>query len=145
MHRNSQKRDKKMLQELQIFAESNNCKISQHELWNNSQIGVDETANAVFFIKKLKEKEIKQQINLNEIEKCRVINSGRTVSNKNGSHKVVDKLDLAFTFHDKNNGEITIEFYNSDYDSLTLSGELQLVEKWYKIINDRISSSRKKK
>ncbi|MCC6754323.1 MAG: hypothetical protein IT266_10120 [Saprospiraceae bacterium] len=146
MYLNNQKREKKLLQELSTFAERNNCKISQHELWNNnSLIGIDETANMIFFIKKLKGNEIMQQINLTEIQKCRVINSGRTVSNKNGSHKVVDKLDLAFTFHDKNKEEIIVEFYNADYDSLTLSGELQLVEKWCKIINDRISSSRQKK
>ena len=145
MNINSRKREKKLLHELFTFAERNNCKISQHELWNNSLIGIDETANVIFFTKKLKDNEISQQINLTEIQKCRVVNSSRTVNNKDGNFKVVDKLELAFTFHDKNKVEIIIAFYNADYDSLTLSGELLLAEKWCKIINDKISASRQKK
>ena len=133
------KREKQLLKEFFTAAERNNCKISQHESWNNSLIGIDETANVIFFTKKLKENDISLQINIDEIQKCRVINSNRTVSNANGNFKVVDKLELAFSFHDKIKGEIIIEFYNADYDSLIFSDELQLVEKWCKIINDAIT------
>lgn len=142
---NNRKKEKTMLQGLFTFAERNNCKISQHELWNNSLIGIDETANVIFFTKKLKDNEISQQINLTEIQKCRVVNSSKTVNNKDDNFKVVDKLELAFIFNDKNKAEIIIEFYNADYDSLTLSGELLLVEKWCKIIRDRISATSRQK
>ncbi|MBV6474386.1 MAG: hypothetical protein JPMHGGIA_02692 [Saprospiraceae bacterium] len=142
---NSRKKEKKLIQGLSDIANRNNCKISRHELWNNSIIGIDDTVLMIFFTRKSKDNETSQQINLTEIQKCRVINSSRTVSNKEGNFKVVEKLELAFSFQDKSKSEVVLEFYNADYDSLTLMGELQLVEKWCKIFNDKISEMTKQK
>lgn len=142
---NSRKKEKKLLQGLTEIAESNNCKISRYELWNSSTIGIDDTSLMIFYTRKSKDIETSQQINLTETQKCRVINLSRTVSNKEGNFKVVDKLELAFSFQDKNRSEVVLEFYNADYDSLTLTGELQLVEKWCKLFNDKISEISKQK
>jgi hypothetical protein len=42
---------------------------------------------------------------------------------------VIDRIELIFSFNN-HRPELSLEFYNTDYDQLTLSGELQLAEKW---------------
>jgi lipopolysaccharide export LptBFGC system permease protein LptF len=132
------KKEKRMLQNLVDIAAQKNNRINLHELWNNSIIGMDSINATVFYARNIKDKEISQQINLAEVEKCRVINSSRTLSNKNGNFTIVDKLELGFLFQDKNKNEAKLEFYNTDYDSLTLSSEFQSVQKWCKIFNNKI-------
>lgn len=141
----SKKKKKKLLQGLFEIAEKNNCKISRYELWNNSTIGIDDTALMIFYTRKSKDIETSKQINLVEIQKCRVVNSSGTLGNKDGNLMVADKLELAFSFQDKSKNEVVLEFYNVNYDSLTLTGELQLIEKWCKIFNDKISEMSKQK
>jgi hypothetical protein len=46
---------------------------------------------------------------------------------------------------DKNKPDTKVEFYNADYDRLTLTGEVQLSEKWCKILNDKIAELAKVK
>ncbi len=142
---NNKKKEKKLLRGLSAFAERNSFKISRYELWNNSTIGIDDTSLTIFYTRKSRDIETSQQINLAEIQKCRVINSSRTWSNKDGNFKVIDKLELVFSFQDKGKNEVVLEFYNAEYDSSTLTGELQLVEKWCKIFNEKISEMTKPK
>lgn len=142
---NSRKKEKKLLQGLTEIAESNNCKINRYELWNSSTIGIDDTSLMFFYTRKSEGIDISQHLNLSEIQKCRVISSSRTVSSKDGNFKVIEKLELVFSYKDKNRGEMALEFYNADYDSLTLTGELQLVEKWCNLFNDKISEISKQK
>ena len=61
------------------------------------------------------------------------------------SDTVVEKLGIGFLYHDKNKNEVVLEFYNADYDSLTLTGELQLAEKWCNLFNEKISEIAKQK
>ncbi|WP_428664357.1 hypothetical protein [Runella sp.] len=138
--RNSRKKKQQLVEKLSNYGEKNKYKISRYDLWRNSAIGIDDTALGVVFTRKTKDQETWQQIDLIEIQKCRLINSGRTVSHTNGNHKVIERLELAFTHRDKSKPETILEFYNTAYDSLTLSGELQLAEKWCAIFNDRIAA-----
>lgn len=138
--RNSRKKEKQFLQAFYGLAEKHQCKIFQYDRWRSTAIGIDENSGKVFFIRKLGGKEILQYINLEEILRCRVISTTRNVSSKEGKIKVTDKLELAFTYRDKNSPEIYLEFYNADYESLTLRGELQMAEKWCEIANARIAS-----
>ncbi len=84
-------------------------------------------------------------MNLNEISKCQVINSSRTLNNKEGIVKLVDKLKLTFTPLDKNKPDIILECYNVAFDNLTLSGELQLVDKWCTLSNSKLPNPVKQK
>lgn len=137
---NSSRRKKIILQKLFDFALKNNCKISQHGTCNNLTVGIDDTENMIFFTKKTKDNEVFQQINLAEIQLCRVINSTRNVKHKETSLLVVEKLELAFAYQDKNKKEFLIEFYNCVDDGQAFTGEVQFIEKWCKIINDKIST-----
>ncbi len=146
-NRNKRKKEKQFLQPLNRLAEKDNCKISQYDIWNNSVIGIDNLTNQVFFIKNAFEDEASQTIQLNEILKCRVNEVGRTmtlasrtVGIKGNVIKAFDKVELVFINRDKNKPELIAEFYNKETGNLNLTGELQMAEKWCKIINDKIAS-----
>ena len=137
---NNSKRKKRILQGLYDFAAINNCKISKYAMINNLTIGIDEPSLMIFFIKKTNENDILQQINLSEIQKCKVINSARSVKSKDNSLNVIEKIELAFAFKDKNKKEILLEFYNHINDGSTFTGDVNLVEQWCEIINNKIST-----
>lgn len=132
------KKEAKFLQSLYGLAEKTNCKLSEYERWNNSIIGIDAEGNYVFVVKKINDIESTQIINLADFQKCRVNESSRVVSTKESSTKVVDRIDLTLSNLDRNKQDTTIEYYNTAYDPLFIVRELQVAEKWSKIINDKI-------
>ena len=103
-------------------------------------IGIDETQNVVFAIRKTKEKETSIAVNLAEVFRCSVAEISRTSGPKEGNIKAFDRIELVFTNKDKSKADRIVEFYNANSDRLTLTGELQLAEKWCKIANDKIAS-----
>jgi ABC-type glycerol-3-phosphate transport system permease component len=140
---NSKKKRKELLKYLLTSAATSNCKITKHDLWNSSSIGIDEEKQVVFFTMVVDFLNTAEQIALSEIQQCRVLHKSRTINNENGNFEFTDKLDLAFKYRDKSKADLLFTFYNADFDSLSLSGELQLVEKWCKISNDAISKINK--
>jgi len=135
----SKKRKKNNLfRRLTEMAEGEDCVITQHEFCGNFVIGLDGMAGRLFFFKKVEKPEISISVNLREFKSCRLVNSNRTVGEKKSSYSVIDKLELCFYPHDKSKPDISVELYNDEYDSLTLTGELQLAEKWEKLLNERM-------
>ena len=133
---NKKKREKKVLQSLSKIAAQNNCQIDQSETLGNFAIGIDKSKNFAFFYKQ--DQEITQSVNLNEIQNCKVIKTIRTFKNKDGNQKEIEKLELSFIPIGKNNPEITFEFFNINVNS-QLYGELQSIEKWSRLINERVN------
>ncbi|WP_339709437.1 hypothetical protein [uncultured Kriegella sp.] len=127
------KREKKMLQSLITLADQHDCKISEHEYCSDFVIGIDKTKQYLFFFKKTKTEETLQYVNLNGIERCKVNNIGHVVRSKDGNHREIDRLELSFTPKAKDRQEIEFQFYNVDVN-MQLSGELQAVQKWSKIV-----------
>lgn len=142
--RSNKKKEQQFLEMLSNLSEKSNCKISKYDIWNNAAIGTDEASSMIFFVKKSGELETHQQINLTKVEKCIVVNTSRTIINQSDHQKVIDKLELVFSDRDKNKPETAMVLYDANSDSLTLSGELQLAEKWCKIANDTIESLKQK-
>ncbi|WP_372947839.1 hypothetical protein [Mariniphaga sp.] len=142
----SKKRKKKnLLRKLTEIAGNEGGTISQHEFCSNFVIGLDEMANHLYFYKKGENMEIAKSINLREFKICRLLNTNRTIGEKKSSYSVIDKLELCFYPNDKNRPDESLEIYNDEYDSLTLSGELQLAEKWEKLLNERMKKLQKSK
>jgi ribonucleotide monophosphatase NagD (HAD superfamily) len=138
---NSSKKNKKkqLVKLLYDFAGKSHCKISEHDLWNNTLIGIDKDRHKLFFIRMSGENEVKTEIDLQGIQKCRVINSNRVVTSGDSVHTVTDKLELALTSPDTKIADTILEFYNTNRDNLFLNGELQLTDKWAEIVNANIS------
>jgi len=138
--RSKKKKEAQFLQPLSRLAEKDNCKISQYDIWNDSVIGIDETQNTVFAIRKKKEKETSIIVNLAEIFRCRVIEVSRTSGPKDGNAIAFDRIDLAFINKDKSKADVVVEFFDANTDRLTLTGELQLAEKWCVLVNNKLAS-----
>jgi hypothetical protein len=145
LSRSNRKREKQLLQSLKRLAAQNNCKIMQYDIWNNAAIGIDNTANIVFAIRHTNNNAVSFQANLAEVQKCSVVNTRSTGSNKKDSFREIEKLELAFTCWDKHKTGTVFDFYNAACDTPTLNGELQLVEKWCKIANDKCTLLSSKK
>lgn len=134
--RRSSKNDKQFQEALFKLAHDANRKIAHFDRWRNSAIGIDEQNEFIFFIREIKSDRTTKVVQLEKIARCRLVNTNRTAGEKNV--RIIDRLELALSSHQKNEPELILEFYNSDYDSLVLSGELQLAEKWVKIINESL-------
>ena len=136
-------KEKRLLQSVYAIANKHHCKISRHEVSDEFAIGIDEKANQLFFFRKTSENESAQQINLLEIKSCKVIKTGQPFNNKNESDKTIDKLELQFSFFDKSNPDNSMVFYNAD-ESAQLSEEIIIIEKWAKIVNDKLMPQQKR-
>lgn len=131
------KKEKQLLQSISTVANNQNCKISQHELCEEFAIGLDETTNQLFFLKKTADQEIAQFVNLSEIKSCKVIKSERSVNSKDANYKTINNLDLQFSFLNQKNPDVLFSFYNAE-ENMELNGEIQTIEKWANIVNDRL-------
>ena len=145
LSRSNRKREKQLLRRLTGLAKQHNFTISKHDTWNHSAIGIDKTANILFVICYTNSGDIAHTINLSEVERCRVMNANKAISNKEERFKMIEKLELVFANRDKNKPETIVELYNVNNDNSGLSGELQLAEKWCKIANDNCKASSIKK
>jgi len=135
INQNTKKYAKLLLTKMEELAEKHQSTITRHDQWNNAAIGMDEKTGHVFFIAKEKNNENLQCINLSDVIECRVLQVARS----NGANRLIEKLSLGFVFTDKYKSEVALEFYNSSTGSMTLSGELQLVEKWCTVINRHLA------
>jgi len=131
------KREKQLLHSLTNIAEKQNCQISYHENCRELIIGIDESNHYLFFFKHENEKGTDQYVHLTEIQNCKLVNKSRAINKKENNVMVIDKLELSFRPIDKNKNEFSWEFYNSEVSS-HLDDELQLLEKWVKIVNNQI-------
>lgn len=138
-YRSRKKKEKQFLLSLNEIAKQHDCIITQYEVFGNFTIGIDESKNFVFFVLNAQE-ELKQQqyVDLSTIKTCEITKNHRLTSKK---EKVIDRLSLNLDFVDKSKPNVILDFYNSDV-SYQLNGEIQLAEKWNKLINTMLSSKK---
>jgi ABC-type glycerol-3-phosphate transport system permease component len=139
MYISSLKKEKLLKNKLFNLAATSSCAISEFDFWKDSAIGLDKDRHRIFYIRDIKSEEYKKEVDLSEIQKCRVLNASRSMNVKNGNYTAIDRLELIFTNRDKNKPEIGLEFYNTTHDSLSLAGEVQLVEKWSGIVEKELA------
>ncbi len=126
-------KEKQLLQSLQILAQNNQAVISQYDVWSKSAIGMDESTNQAFFFRHLTEGETRQHVNLSAIKHCRIIKTSKDAEAKHNNQ--LEKLELVFTYKDSHISDTPFELYNVSHDGFTLNGELQIADKWFKILN----------
>ncbi len=142
--RKSGKKEKVLLRMLQAEAQQEGCIVNTYEFSGDCVIGLDETANQLFFAKKTDKEESSKSVKLNEIQNCRLITTGELAKNTDSSQRTMETLGLAFRSVKKETPEFTLEFFNTQ-DSIQLNGELQLAEKWVRIVNTRVPKLQKVK
>ncbi len=131
------KRENKFLESLSKMAAQNKGQIDKHEIVGGFGIGIDKAKNFVYFHRLTQDKVVEQTVDLDEIQSSKVINRSRTIRNKDGNQRVIDRLELSFIPTTKSKPEIKLEFFNSE-ETMRLHGELQSIEKWSNLINDRL-------
>ena len=138
---NSKKREQKLLTPLYNFATENGSTLTTYDHWNNFMIGMENSGvDRLFFIRKSGDKETKKMVNLSDISKCRVAKIDRNISEGKESYYITDRIQLVLTPSEKNKPEIGLEFFNTEFDQLTISDELKLAEKWNGMITECISN-----
>ena len=120
-------------------ARQQQAQVSQYDVWSNyCAIGLDPNSKKLFYLKKRGDQEQSAFINLSEVDKCSVVNLKRTLN----EDQVIDRLGLAFTFHNAKHAEKTLEFYSKD-EYLSLNEELQLVDKWKTIVDAHLENKQR--
>ena len=140
INRKKRIKERQFLQTLFDLAEKRGCKITDYDKWDHTAIGIDKVARRLFYIRKTSDLEFAKEVVLSQIHKCRFIDTNRMVYSRGISQKITERLELVLTERDYQKPELTLEFYNSIYDSLALRDEIQLAKKWSEIVNSEISS-----
>lgn len=143
-NRAKRNREKRLQNEIAAMAKSHGCNLTHLDVLKDYAVGADESKNFLFFYRHLNGNETKLAVNLVDIQSCRVVNSSRTIGGRDSQYVITDKVALCLTPAVKSNPEIQLEFYNAD-DSTQLVGELDLVEKWAKIINSQLKGMKSTK
>ena len=139
-------KEKRTLSVLHAFAKAHNTTLTTFDFWPRSLIGIDEKETGkLFFIRKEMDKEIREVINLSEVRSCMLVKAERTVRQEKEKLNLIEKIELVFTFSASDKPVVALEFYNNDYDSLTLLGELQLAQKWLEIVRNAIDKNKRPK
>ena len=99
-------------------------------------IGIADATNRIFFLKHSGNKDVIQEVDLNTVERCYVNKTER--NSIDGNYSATEKVELRFTSQNRTHPDIVFELYNLDQDSLSMSGELQLAEKWQSIIDKKL-------
>ncbi|MFV0289506.1 MAG: hypothetical protein ACK5IJ_01200 [Mangrovibacterium sp.] len=120
------KRQKKMLVELNSFAGSYDCKIDEFELAAKYSIGIDKNSNRLFFISTIETPIVQQVVDLTQVRNCTVVKR----SSENSEYGlVIERLALSLNPNNKMAPKIELEFYNADAASQLLN-ELKSVNSW---------------
>jgi hypothetical protein len=119
------------------LAKKHNTTISQYDHWNASAIGLNKNGTQAFSISIYKDEEKQHELTLSSFTKCIVVNNNAGAAYKEGSFKVTNGIDLKLL--SKNGQDALINFYNIENDDPLLTDELELAEKWCKIINECIA------
>jgi hypothetical protein len=132
INRRNKKAEKRLLQILLDHASGSNHKISQNDISGNQVIGLSESTDTLFFLKKRGGEDRILQVDLAQIERCYV--NKPTRKSADGS-QFTERIELRFAFCDRNKPGVVFEFYNVEADGFILSDELLVAEKWMSTVN----------
>ncbi len=120
---------------LKKYAIEYNSNIDQSDTLSNIAIGIDSIQKKLFFIRHSKNHEFEQIINLNDIKDVKLINEKRAVKIGKSSTLVVEKIEIVLVNKTSNKPNNVLELYNENIH-MTLSGEVQLANKWVTILEN---------
>lgn len=135
--------NKEILANFRAEAAKHGMNVTSHEQWNNRVIGLDQSNHKLLY-SKTNEKHPKMiLVDLTKVKKCETSEVNRQKKSANGGmEKVIDSIHLAFTFHDPKQAEVKLEIFDASND-LSLDGEVQLTEKWAKLLQPQTIPVRK--
>jgi hypothetical protein len=135
---NKRKKKQQLLSKIITMATNEQHRITLHDKWDNTAIGIDQQSATLFFYHKKGEQETTEIIKLSDIQSCRIVETSRNVGGKGNSIKVVERLELELKSNLKDKTIYLLEFYNNEESSI-LGDELQLIEKWRDLVKQQIN------
>lgn len=139
--RASRKAERNLLKAIKKIANQKSCKINHYDVCGKVIIGFDDIKNSIFFLKNSDENSAgnssSKVVELSDYKSCKVVKSKKGVKSNNGNNSDIDKLELVFEPVSNNKEAVSLEFYNLN-DSHQLTIEPEIIEKWSKIINNRL-------
>lgn len=135
----NRKKEQRLITQLKQLASEANTSIGQYDCWDVLAIGMDTTASRIWMVKNTTDLPVICQVNLAEVLRCDIIKANRIVENPADEYREIGRIELAFVLKDKSKPMIKMEFYNFETGGSSLSGELQLAEKWCSIVNKKKS------
>lgn len=129
---------KKLLLLLKQTAAAEQSVITTYDTWNNAAIGIDHATNKIFAVYTANEQLIPIQVNLTGLKDCLVKKTSKPLQTGDEKYAAVEKLNLVFISKESRQADAIIPFYDADNDSMHLNGELDLVEKWRKLVCEKI-------
>ena len=127
-------KNNRALQSLLNLAERNGTPLSQYDTLRNLAIGITKDGKRIYFAKIIEDRQIISHADLVNTQKCTVVRTTR----KAGGDDVIERIVLLFTGQEKVTPNISFEFYNLEYDNLSVYGELELANKWQKIVGEKL-------
>lgn len=127
------KKEKQGYIKLKEIATKNHHQISDYDIHGNFAIGWDANTKYLYYYKKSTLTELFDDFDLNTIKDCKIVKQTRNVKNGKGSYEVLDKMMISFTPSTIKQ----IDLYDGE-ESFQLTGELEIAEKWNKIIRNAI-------
>jgi len=135
----SKNRQKRVFAGLAALAGEFGSYIQKFDNWDKTQIGMDQEAGGhLYFIRNAGEQEQREVINLNNVASVRMYKADRNAKVNKESYYIIDRIELILTLKNPAKKEVSLEFYNSAYDHMTLTGELQMAEKWLGLIKSSL-------
>lgn len=136
LQKSKKKAEQKLVSGLDALAAAHQSTIAHREVFGDFAIGHDKGMRGLFFYKITTEGPLSQYVDLAGIKSCKVVNTNRTFQNKEGAYKVIEKLELSLAPLAANQSEIALEFYDV-HKNIQLNGELQSIERWAKLVNEK--------
>jgi hypothetical protein len=128
------KKTKFLFKKLQAFGTSKDLNFSEYETWGKKAIGIDKKSQCVLFLNETEQGDVLEQIDLQKVRVCEVNKVSTTFENYTG----INNIDLRIIFKESKTSHLLLTFYTVK-DQLQLCDELQLAEKWAKIINSSLN------
>lgn len=133
------KQKKQLVQTLNSLAEQNQVSLSNYEAGGSFGIGLDQNDRYLFFARKVQDEISIRSALLVDMSRCKMKTSSRLLE---GGEKVIDRVELVLYPVSSAQPEVVLEMYNSEYDTLTIRGELQTAVKWEQIIGGALKKTK---
>ncbi len=121
------KKNQKAWKRIQEITSDDGASIEFIDKWTNTALAIDETNNVLYYSHLSKIADISERIELKNIKNCVI-----------DKQKNYERESICLLLHFKEHS-VSLPFYDSDNDGFVLSGQLQLAEKWKKIISSKIA------
>ncbi len=113
---------------LSNLASEHSCKIDSFEILSGVAIGIDEQQKMLFYYRLHENEEITQILKFTDIKKVKAVCV-------NSNQSLFNKLELIFSFHNKDKVDMALELYSS-HAPLEQSEEMEIAKKWQDKINN---------